>query len=413
MQIAYKMEKVYTSIISYAIFVGTLTIVFINLLSLFFPALLIAVTIGTENRIDPFEIGIWTVQFLVINLVILGFGLLYYKKSLPSKIVNAFRFILNFEVSRKVATIVFISLLSIYVAFTIPELGQKEGDTWKDWEVLGPIIEDFPDGGENLMQLRNLYVNNFLLFSSQTVFQNVKLLPFFASMSLIIVTYLLTAQISQKRFAGLVAVVVLLQSHTFLRYDTTATYSNFWSVFYIVSIYFIYKKWPLAPIAYIASIFSKVLTIAFLPMTVFFIFRTQTSKKTKIYLTSAFLIIFALVLGVLIFGKNFGYDESLTSYEFSDFVSGFTAWAFQLRIDGVVLVFLLPLIIGLFLKSRKGIKDADSIMVMIAGLILSVPLLAGFTEFNIQPYRWIPLITFFAIGVGTLLSKTSANRPEN
>jgi len=413
MQIMYKMEKVFTTRnIPYVIFVGTLAIVIINLLSLFFPALLISITSGMKNQKNPFEIGAWTVQLLVVNLVILGFGLLYYKKSLPSKIENAFGFILNFDVSRKVATIVFISLLGIYVVFTIPELGQEEGDTWKDWEVLGPIIEDFPDGGENLMQLRNLYVNNFLLFSSLTVFQNVKLLPFFASISLIMVTYLLTVQISQKRFAGLVAMVILLQSHTFLRYDTTATYSNFWSVFYIVSIYLIYKKWPLAPIAYIASIFSKVLTIAFLPMTIFFIFRSRMGKKTKIYLTLAFLIIFVLVLGVLFLEKNFGYSESLTSYEYSDFVSGFATWAFQLRIDGLILVFLLPLIIGLFLKSRKGIKEADSIMVMIAGILLSVPLLAGFTEFNIQPYRWIPLITFFAIGVGTLLSK-SATGPED
>jgi len=79
----------------------------------------------------------------------------------------------------------------------------------------------------------------------------------------------------------------------------------------------------------------------------------------------------------------------------------------------VVLVFLLPLTIGLYLKSRKGVIEADSIMVMIAGILLSVPLLTGFSYFNIQPYRWIPLIAFFAIGVGILLSKTSTNRSEN
>ena len=51
---------------------------------------------------------------------------------------------------------------------------------------------------------------------------------------------------------------------------------------------------------------------------------------------------------------------------------------------------------------------ADSIMVIISGILLSVPILSGFTEFNIQPYRWIPLIAFFAIGVGVLLTKRQA-----
>jgi len=119
------------------------------------------------------------------------------------------------------------------------------------------------------------------------------------------------------------------------------------------------------------------------------------------------------LVGALLLAEGLGYGKMLTSFEFIDFVSGFTSWAFQLRIDGLVLMFLLPLVFGLFLRSRNGIKEAESIMVLIAGIILSVPIIAGFTEFNIQPYRWLPLIVFFAIGVGVLLSKKSSNRSEN
>jgi len=207
--------------------------------------------------------------------------------------------------------------------------------------------------------------------------------------------------------------VILLQSQTFLRYDTTATYSNFWISLYLVSLYLIYKKWPLSPMAYIASIFSKTLTVVFFPMTLFFIYRARIPKKTKIVTTIPFMIIFAGIVGIILFGEGLGYEKSLTSFEYIDFVSGFTAWAIQLRIDGLVLVFLLPLTIGLFLKSLQGFREADSILVLIAGILFSVPLLAGFTNFNIEPYRWMPLIPFFAIGVGVLLSKTSANRSEN
>jgi len=206
---------------------------------------------------------------------------------------------------------------------------------------------------------------------------------------------------------------ILLQSQTFLRYDTTATFSNFWTAFYLVSLYLVYKKWPLSPLAYIASFFSKALTIAFLPMTLFFIFRSYIAKKTKIILTISYVIIFLVVLSTIVFADRQGYGRALTSFEFEEFVAGFTTWAFQLRIDGLVLVFLLPLTIGLFIKSRQGFKEADSILVLITGILLSAPFLVGFTEFNIQPYRWIPLIVFFAIGVGVLLSKPSDNWSKN
>ena len=111
---------------------------------------------------------------------------------------------------------------------------------------------------------------------------------------------------------------------------------------------------------------------------------------------------------VRLFVEGLGYGKSLTSFDYFDFVSGLTAWAFQLRMDGLVLVFLLPLYVGLLIKSLKGKQEADSIMVIISGILLSVPILSGFTEFNIQPYRWIPLIAFFAIGVGILFSKSSS-----
>ena len=65
----------------------------------------------------------------------------------------------------------------------------------------------------------------------------------------------------------------------------------------------------------------------------------------------------------------------------------------------------MPLTVGLFLTSRRGIKQADSILFLIAGIVFVMPLLAALTYFNIHPYRYVPLVVFFAIGVGTLLSQ--------
>ena len=83
--------------------------------------------------------------------------------------------------------------------------------------------------------------------------------------------------------------------------------------------------------------------------------------------------------------------------------------AFQLRFDVLVIFFLLPLIVGLFIASRRGITQAESIMFAMAWIIFTAPLLTGFTELTNQPYRYVPLVFFFAVGVGTLLSKRKTN----
>jgi len=88
-----------------------------------------------------------------------------------------------------------------------------------------------------------------------------------------------------------------------------------------------------------------------------------------------------------------------------NFLTGFSAWAIQFRFDVFILLFTLPLTIGLFVVSRKGVLEADSILVLIFGILLLAPLLVAFTDYSLQPYRFLPLVVFFAVGVGTLLSK--------
>ena len=59
----------------------------------------------------------------------------------------------------------------------------------------------------------------------------------------------------------------------------------------------------------------------------------------------------------------------------------------------------------LFIKSRNGFPQADSFLFLMAGILLSAPLLTGLTDITNQPYRFIPLVVFFAIAVGTLFSQ--------
>jgi len=59
----------------------------------------------------------------------------------------------------------------------------------------------------------------------------------------------------------------------------------------------------------------------------------------------------------------------------------------------------------LFLASKKGISNANALLVLIGGVILLTLFVPELTATQNTPYRILHLVFFFAIGVGTLLSK--------
>jgi hypothetical protein len=157
-----------------------------------------------------------------------------------------------------------------------------------------------------------------------------------------------------------------------------------------------------SPAIYLLSIFSKVLTVAFLPMSIFFILFSDIPKKKK-----AFVILTSMLIvagGVTIFATQNLAEAEGVGWNSDEFWAGMSTFANQIRHDGLVTLFVLPLVFGLFMVSNRS-RYANSIMVMIAGMLVIVPLISGFTEMTNQPYRFVPLVFFFAIGVSALLAK--------
>jgi len=394
------------NIFSYVVFILTITIVGLNFISVLYPALLVPIFVGSENQINPFEPGGWALPALLVNVILLYIGILYYVKKIPNVIQKAIKFILKFEVSPKIATITIMIILGAYVAFTIQDLSIDEISEQIDFARLEPVIDDFPYAEDAITSIRILIVKNFLIYSSNEIFDNVKVIPYIGSIALLVLTYFFTAKITNKRFAGIVAMVILLQSYTFLQYDTTATYSNFWTLFYLLSLYVIYNKWYLSPASYILSIFSKPFSAIFLPMTLFFIYRTNISKRKKINSVISYVIIISVMaLGLLVLDINIEGKHPKEIFNSLSFWASFTTMTTMLRFDGIILLFLPSLTIGLFWISRKGISIADAVLFLIGGVLLSTTFLASFTDYNLAPYRYMPLVVFFAIGVGTLFSK--------
>ena len=399
---AKKKEKVQKSnAVSWAVFLISVEITFISLIPIIFPAL-ITRTISpiSISPVDKFELGFWAIPLILTSIIILGISILYLKNKLPSPITKSFKFIYNFEVSKKVSILVILVLLSIYIAGTVEELKVEEsfGDyTAVKEQVLSWNIDEIYKGFD-------FHLRFFLLGSSLNLFENIRVIPFIASISLLILTYLITLEMSKKRFSGLVAMTILLQSPIFLKYDTTATYENFWTLFYLLSLYLIYKSGPISPILYVLSIFSKPITAIFFPMTFFFIYRANILRKKKIRVALLYSVI---IIGAAIAVVGFNINIATTDVEFVErfFWDGYVSMSFQIRSDVLVILFILPVVIGLFVASRKGILQAESVLVLIVGMLFSAPMVTGFTDITNQPYRFIPLVVFFAMGVGMLLSK--------
>ena len=402
-------ETTISKSITYAVFLFSIGIIGISVISVIFPALIISQTYEFSLDLNPFETSPWALPIISIAISLFIFGFLHYKKKLPSSLSNGINFILNFEISKKISIILGLSILVIYIGFSIPELFIDESEQWPDFLVLEEALNIWPSTDHLSVYVKEQntrYVRMILLDFSQEFFQNIKLLPFVASIFTIVLTALITIQISKKRLAGIIAMLVLLSSVTFTDFDTIAVYENFWVLFYLISLYSINKRWwHSSPINFILSIFSKAFIATYFWMNFFYIYRATIPTKTKLFLFGSYGIILGITYWIFENGRSIIYDD-IIRYDFNAFLDGFTGWGNSLQLDPVALLLILPLTVMLFFKSRNGLKQADSILILLAGSILAGPVISFVTDFYfILPYRFIPFIIFMSIGVGLLFSK--------
>lgn len=403
-----KSKKIRPSPVSWTVFFFTTSMVIISLIPVVFPAL-IATSFTTVSdleqfgvsggRVDAFEAGPLAAPLFVTSGVVFGLAILHFKNKLP-QLSKAFEFIFNFEISKKIAIITMTVILAVYITASVPELSEEQ--KYEDYVGVKKRLETWSPDKINSFEP---HVRYFFIYSSMVLFGNDAVIPFLASITLLITVYFFTKEITHKRFAGLVAMVILLQSNLFLTFDTTVAYTTFWVLFFLLSLYFMYKVWPLSPIFYVLSIISKALTVMFLPMCIYFILRSSITRKKK-------MIVAGSTIGIVIIGAAYSSSADLIIMQDEPFIAnefwiGFTSFAAQLRFDSLIILFLIPLIVGLLFSSSKN-KHAESIMVLIGGMLFVAPLLTGFTDQTNQPYRFVPLVTFFAIGVGVLLSKRTS-----
>ena len=391
------------------VFLFALVMVGISLLSVIFPALILS-EFGNINSdyYDKFEIGNNAIFLIIGNVIILSLGYLYKKNKLTnfSSFVDKIR---CFDISKKQSLIIGIIILVGYVVMTVPELSIDEATQWGDYPILTSALETFPEinSGEKIKDEQNSrFVRIILLGFSQDYFDNIKIIPFISSIILIALVGLIAFEISQNKVAGLISMLVLIQSYTFLEFDTIAVYENLWVTFFLFSIYTIHKKWHLSGIFYLLSVFSKAFSTPFLILNVFYVIRSELDSKTKLRIMISYGIVIIVMFGLFALGNTI-YDD-IIHIDINRFMNSLSDFSSQMRFDYFMLMMILPVTIALFSVSRTGIIHAESLLFFISVLLLAGPLVTLLTDFYvILPYRFIPLIAFFSISVGVIIFRNT------
>ncbi len=406
------MQKAFSNVLSYLVFLSTISIVIISLFAIIFPGFFISIYFPYNVEIDPFEPSIWLIPVSSFSFVFLVLGFVYYKRKLPVQVYKCIQFILNFEISKRITVILGIIIFVFYIGFSVNELSiNEDGQFPDDYDILITALQIWPSTESDdiyVQEQNSRYVRMVLLGTSLEIFQNIKILPFVASISLLIVTFFLTYQISHKRFSGIVALLIILQSHTFLFFDTVAVFENFWILFFLISLYLINRKWQLSSILYLLALFSKAFIFVFFLSTIFYIYRARISSRKKIWAMCSYGGVILIILTVFSFGDSVYGD--IINISDSEFFLALNTLGYTLRYDVFIILSLLPVTIGLFFTSRRGFLQADSILVLILTSLLAGPFISMLTGFYLQqvlilPYRLLPLIVFVAIGIGVFLSK--------
>lgn len=383
--------------LSHLVFLFSITVTILAIIPALFPALYASINqesvisqFITEYAVNPFELGMFFIPIIATWIATIIFFVVIKLKSIK---------IPSIDLPKKYSIIAMIIILSVFTILSYDDVNSE--DQHKDWLLVKDAVEDWPPEEVGF----NLHVRFFMLSSSLLVFGNYRVIPFLASVALLVTTYLFANKITNNRLAGVIATAIVLQSNLFLSYSSTPSYTVFWILFYLVSLYLtVHKTWFLSPVAYITSLFSKPLTLTFFPVSIFFMLDAEISVKKKIILVLAMLTI--IIVGATTLDTHTT-DEG---WNWNGFWNGFVSLAYQLRFDGFVVVFLIPTIIGLYLISKNN-RYANSVSIMISGVIISNPILLAMTDITSQPYRFIPLLIFLAIGVGMIL--TRKKEPED
>lgn len=232
-----------------------------------------------------------------------------------------------------------------------------------------------------------------LLWVSMQVFHNPRVLPLISSIFLLLLSYLISLELTKNRIISLISPLILLFTNSFTFYAESFAYPAFWTTLFMFSFYLSIKSNRLAIIPYVLSIPMKAITITFLPILII----CNKSKIQRIILLS--LIPISIFL-LFYFQFTIVFQESKISNAILQTISGF-------RHD-IWIELSLPLIF--YLLYRIHDHSSKILTFSMIWILTQSFLLVLLTNYSNQPYRLLPFFTLYAITISYIITKLTIQK---
>ena len=332
----------------------------------------------------------------------------------------------NFELPKKHVICLFILMLGGYVIATLLDV------QFFDWqlEYHGVILyEDCLQYGKDPEQnlcgdyvLRERYLsewqfdwlyNDFrhgivlsLLVLSREVFGEPRVLSFISSIVFLVLTFFVGKAVSGKKYVGLIAMMFVMMSSIFNKYDTGITYPTFWGSFYLASILAMFKVPKIAFVPYLLAMCFKNIAVLYFPVSLVFARFSSIDVKSKriIYITHVLVLVAGLVFLVASPQVLEGVISQI-NIELDDFVWWLGMWAVEFNDDRAVLFSMFFVIGGLWILKRQNVANSFAVLLVIVVILLQPSFISGFTDFTNEDYRFLVLVAFVGVGIGLVVSK--------
>lgn len=250
---------------------------------------------------------------------------------------------------------------------------------------------------EKILQSNSLHVRYALDKLSIEVFDSPKVVPFAASVALLITVFFFAKDISGRYIGGVLALAVLSSNNLFKFFDTSGVYENYWVLFYVLSLYVLGNRWQLSPVFFILSVFSKPLTLAFLPTTFLWIYYSSLSSAKKVILAVTYVV---PILAFYLSSVYLDYITTKAQFVLPLFIDGLTSWWYYIVAD-----WWMPAAVPAMMMLMLALAAKRTPWALLCGVGLVNMALSGIVQgfaYDVEnePYRYIPLVTFFALSIG-------------
>lgn len=298
-----------------------------------------------------------------------------------------------------------------FVAIESPELNQKE--TYPDYfDHVVPYLDqcrllEVPsrDGINKETGERNPDMKPtrsplkwWSLCLSDKAFGNERVIPFLFSIALIPITYSFVNHLTHRKVASLIAVLVLVSSGTFTEFDTTATYEQSWVVFLMLSLILIQRGSALGVMVFfVLAVLSKPMSIIYLPV----LFAFAIPQRNPMVIGG--LSVLTLLGIAVVLSDSVGQIGGAFEFNLDELLHGFYNWWFYLNAS-LLVAMTLPLVMWKLFSNRKKVAQAKPVLLALLIIIVSVPIIDGFTNQLNHSYRFVPMIIFAGIGIAIIVT---------